>query len=193
MVIVYRGFGVAVPILLAICAGGLSLLFTDTRLGNLDYVGWTFIIGGGLSVLPGLAALGDEERPWWHHSFFFLPIIVWSVGLVAGGIGMVLTYDGAADRIVGKWAYNGCVKTCPDGFDDRMQGLTLDIGEEEVRVGDGKPRAYEITKESENFVEWKYEDDGSFERNHLVGDDRFDGVITVGKSDVRVRFKRLKS
>ena len=193
MVVVYRGMGVAIPVLLVISAGVLAFFFDDTRLGNLEYVGWAIIITGGLSVLPGLAAFGDEEGKWWHHSFFFVPILAWSVVFLAAGIYFVSTYVSPAERIRGTWEFSKCTEKCPDGFADRMSGLKLYIGESDVRVGEGKKREYELTEQSQNFVAWKYKDDGSTERSYLMGDDKFMGVITSGGKDIRVVFARVTS
>ena len=84
--IVWRGMGIALPILLLISGGVLSLFFDDTRIGNPSYLGWTLLLTALLSVLPALAAFGDDENGWTHHTLFFVPIALWVVGFLVGGV-----------------------------------------------------------------------------------------------------------
>lgn len=89
MVIFWRGMG----ILALILPVGLGLLcrwiFKSDTAGNIG-----LIIGGALVFLIGLGAMmpSDEEKQqgvktkMWHHTFFFLPMFLWGLAAIGGGI-----------------------------------------------------------------------------------------------------------
>lgn len=96
MVIVWRGLGIAVPIVVAIAAAIASLFFDDTRLGNAQYVGWTFVGAAVPVLLVGLASFGGEDkRAWLGHTFFLVPMLLWFPILLGGGIYLVLGTEDA--------------------------------------------------------------------------------------------------
>ena len=55
--IIWRGFGIVVPIVLLISAWITSYWFEDTRVGNTSYLGWTLLWAGIVLILAALAAL----------------------------------------------------------------------------------------------------------------------------------------
>jgi len=106
MVIVWRGLGIAVPILLAISAAVMSLFFDDTRLGNAPYVGWSLVAASVPVLLVGLASLagddddGEREQSkggWLQHTLFLIPVVAWFPMMLGGGIYLV-TRDGDASE-----------------------------------------------------------------------------------------------
>jgi hypothetical protein len=97
MVIIYRGLGVLVPIVLFISGWIVSFWYKDTRIGNPDFMGWTLFYTAIVSLLLGFATFGAGEEqtaangqriPKKRAHFFFIPIIFW--GPIFGGISAFL-------------------------------------------------------------------------------------------------------
>ena len=85
--IIWRGFGLMVPIVFGICAWIVSYWYDDTTLGNPSYMGWSLFYTSIVLLLPGLALFADkdeEDGRKRYHDFFFVPILFWSLGL--GGL-----------------------------------------------------------------------------------------------------------
>ena len=103
MVFIWRGAGIAVPIITFICGWIVSYSFDDTRLGNLDFTGWIFIWSGIINTVLGilllLAGAGQaaEEREEGQrkakHDFFWLPVWIWGIAFIGLGIYFVNTYE----------------------------------------------------------------------------------------------------
>jgi hypothetical protein len=97
MVIIYRGLGILVPIVLLIAGWIVSFWYKDTRIGNPDFMGWTLFYTAIVCLLLGIGAYGagEEERAAngqrvakKRPHFFFVPIIFW--GPIFGGISAFL-------------------------------------------------------------------------------------------------------
>lgn len=96
MVIIYRGLGILVPIVLFIVGWIVSFWYKDTRIGNPDFMGWTLFYTAIVCLLLGLATFGTEtettaggqqvakKRP----HFFYIPIIFW--GPIFGAVSAYL-------------------------------------------------------------------------------------------------------
>lgn len=107
MVIIFRGAGIVVPIVLFITGWIVSFWYKDARIGNPDFMGWTLFYTAIICLLLGLAFLGGDKetneqgqrvsKPWPH--FFFIPIILW--GPIFGGISayLLLGSGKAADPV----------------------------------------------------------------------------------------------
>ena len=86
--LIWKGFGIIVPIIFFITGWICSYFFEDTRLGNFAYIGTIMLF----SALPvGLIGLGmsqpDEDgTPAKQHSFFFLPVAWWGLIFIVGGV-----------------------------------------------------------------------------------------------------------
>lgn len=93
MVLIYRGLGIAVPIVLFITGWIVSFWFKDTRIGNPDFMGWTLFYTAILCLLLGLATFGGKDKngnpiPKNKHHFFYIPIVFWA--LIFGGVSAYL-------------------------------------------------------------------------------------------------------
>ena len=95
MVFVWRGFGIMVPIVFAICAWITSYWFEDLRLGNSVFVGWSMFWASIPLTLVGLGTLMKPEpdengkvEVTGPNDFFWIPIIIW--GLVFLGTSIYL-------------------------------------------------------------------------------------------------------
>lgn len=96
MVLIFRGAGIVVPIVLFIAGWIVSFWYKDSRIGNPDFMGWTLFYTAIVCLLLGLAFLGGEEetneqgqrtrKPRPH--FFFIPVILWAP--IFGGISAYL-------------------------------------------------------------------------------------------------------
>ena len=104
MVLIFRGAGIVVPIVLFITGWIVSFWYKDSRIGNPDFMGWTLFYTSIICLLLGLAFLGGDEetneqgqrtrKPRPH--FFFIPVILW--GPIFGGISAYLLLgSGKAD------------------------------------------------------------------------------------------------
>lgn len=99
MVIVWRGLGIAVPILAGIAAVIMSYFFDDTRLGNAPYIGWSLISASVPVLLVGLASLSSGEEGeqgtggWLQHTLFLIPVIAWFPIMLGGGIYLLMGED----------------------------------------------------------------------------------------------------
>ncbi len=91
MAIIWRGFGIVVPIAVVLSGLILSIWHEDRRIVNYTYSGWTFFIAA-LVLLPIGIALFKPRRTQSEpdengqvtvkvtkHDFFYIPIVVWSV------------------------------------------------------------------------------------------------------------------
>lgn len=93
MIIIYRGLGILVPIVLFIAGWIVSFWFKDTRIGNPDFMGWTLFYTAIVCLLLGLATFGGTDRngnpiPKNKHHFFYIPIVFWA--LIFGGVSAYL-------------------------------------------------------------------------------------------------------
>lgn len=94
MVFIWRGAGIIVPIFFFVAAWLTSYSFEDTRFGNSSYLGWTMIWSGIASlVIGGLLAASNmkdpetgEKPPKSYHDFMWIPVWIWGIVLIAGGI-----------------------------------------------------------------------------------------------------------
>jgi hypothetical protein len=89
--LVWRGFGIIVPIIVVITGLLVSWISgdPDTRLGNPTLTGWTALISGILIFLLGLGLRGNGEEKDAEgntvkkkHDFFWIPVFIW--GLILG-------------------------------------------------------------------------------------------------------------
>jgi len=100
MVIVWRGAGLIVPGTFLICGWIVSYFYTDTRLGNPSFIGWTFFYTGLALLLPGIAMFGtknEDGTPRRKHDFFFIPVIFWSFLLLIGSTVILLSRSSSGD------------------------------------------------------------------------------------------------
>jgi len=93
MVIIYRGLGILVPIVLFIAGWIVSFWFKDTRIGNPSFMGWTLFYTAIVCLLLGLGTFGGTDEngnpiPKNRHHFFYIPIIFWA--LIFGGLSAYL-------------------------------------------------------------------------------------------------------
>jgi hypothetical protein len=95
--LVWRGFGIIVPIVFVLTGLLVSWLSgdKDATLGNANFIGWTSLWSGIVLTLIGLPLLsGTEEKDDQgnvykkKHDFFWIPVIVW--GVVLGGLSAYL-------------------------------------------------------------------------------------------------------
>ena len=101
MVFIWRGAGIAVPIITFICGWIVSYSFDDTRLGNLDFTGWMLIWSGIVNAVLGILLLlannaeplPGEEIKKAKHDFFWLPVWIWGIAFIGLGIYFVNTYE----------------------------------------------------------------------------------------------------
>jgi hypothetical protein len=102
MVIVWKGIGIIVPILLVAIGYIVSLFYEDKTLGNTNLLGWAFFYSSIIFILVGLAvALPSEEEKsktgkkltLWRHTFFFLPILFWGLIFLILCIYLLLIYN----------------------------------------------------------------------------------------------------
>ncbi|MEI6312151.1 MAG: hypothetical protein WCP57_07835 [Bacteroidota bacterium] len=107
--IIWRGFGIIVPIIFLIIGFIICFFFDgmNTKFSNPNYLKWT----AGISSLPilllGLGTLFDFEKKelanktgfkrfWfyckqpWNHHFMFVPIFVWGLILIITSICLFL-------------------------------------------------------------------------------------------------------
>ena len=101
MPLIWRGLGIAVPIIFFITGWIVSFWFGEgeTTLGNSSFIGWTAMYSGIVILLLGLAMLGagggEDGEPKKKHDFFYLPIFVW--GLLLGALSLyLLVFTGKA-------------------------------------------------------------------------------------------------
>ncbi len=93
MALIWRGFGIAIPILIGIAALILSFFYDDTRIGNFQYTGWVLIAAGIPTILVALITFGGDEEDggessgsWTDHALFYVPVALWVPILIGGGI-----------------------------------------------------------------------------------------------------------
>ena len=101
MVFIWRGFGLIVPIVAAICAWIVGYWFDDHSVGNKSYSGWVSFYTAIVLLLPGLAMLGgtpEEDGTKKKHDFFFIPVLFWA--LIFGGLSVfcLFTRDSEPDE-----------------------------------------------------------------------------------------------
>lgn len=88
--LIWKGAGIAVPIIVFICGWISSFWFEDTRLGNLPFIGLAFLIACIPVGLIGLGLSGSKDengnKVGGGHSFFFIPVAWW--GLILAGAGV---------------------------------------------------------------------------------------------------------
>lgn len=100
MVFIWRGFGIAVPIIFFLSAWITSYWFEDTRLLNSGYIGWSMLWAGIVLIFFALASFGetvDENgQPTGkkaYNDFFWIPIWLWSLGFIGGSIYLINTAE----------------------------------------------------------------------------------------------------
>ena len=175
--IVWRGIGIAVPLLLVVAGFITSTFVPNPRLGNFEFVGWMLLIGAGLSLVPAAISFAGKEAKWTHHTLFFIPVALWVPLLaVGGGAALVLKSPPASELAVGRWELDRC-NDCPPALAQSVQDMTLDIGAGDVAVGDGPRRSYTLVVDNFPILRWRYDDDGSEEAMRFMGDDRFLGNL----------------
>jgi len=97
---IWRGAGIAVPIIFFICGWIVSYWFEDTRLGNPDFMGWTSFYAGIVTLLAGVVILGMGSEPKKlepgevpvrvRHDFFWIPVLIWGVILLGLSIYLLI-------------------------------------------------------------------------------------------------------
>jgi hypothetical protein len=100
MVFIWRGFGIAVPIIFFLSVWITSYWFEDTKLVNAALIGWSMLWAGIVLILFGLASHGetldDNGQPTGEKSyndFFWIPIWIWSLGFIGGSIYLINKAD----------------------------------------------------------------------------------------------------
>lgn len=93
MVIIFRGLGILVPIVLFISGWIVSFWFKDTRIGNPSFMGWTLFYTAIVCLFLGLVTFGGTDEngnpiPKNKHHFFYIPIVFWA--LIFGGVSAYL-------------------------------------------------------------------------------------------------------
>jgi hypothetical protein len=100
MVFFWTGARIVVLIFLFISAWLTSYAFEDTRFGNGSYMGWTliwasiptvllfFIIKGWPESEPAPGEIPSKSSHW-SHSFMFIPVAIWPVILLGGGLYLI--------------------------------------------------------------------------------------------------------
>ena len=98
MVFIWRGFGIAVPIIFFISGWITSYWFEDTRLLNTAYIGWTMLWAGLALIIFSLASLGEKldenGQPIGqkvYNDFFWIPTWIWCLGFIGGSIYLINT------------------------------------------------------------------------------------------------------
>ncbi|MFT5823186.1 MAG: hypothetical protein ACI8ZM_004446 [Crocinitomix sp.] len=96
MVFVWRGFGIAVPIVFFLSVWITSYWFEDTKLLNAALIGWSMLWAGITLVLFALASFGNtldengeptDKKS--YNDFFWIPIWIWSLGFILGSIYLI--------------------------------------------------------------------------------------------------------
>lgn len=82
-----------VPIVLVIVGWIVSFWFTDTRIGNPPFMGWTLFYTAIVCFFLGIATFGGKDGngnpiPKNRHHFFYIPIVFWA--LIFGGLSAYL-------------------------------------------------------------------------------------------------------
>lgn len=195
MVFVWRGLGLGV--LLGAAAVGFSLayfVYDDPTLGNLSWLGWTCIGTAVISLLVALASFGGEEEGGWaKHHVFFIPVVFWPLILGGAGAWALVSYDPPSNHIQGSWVAKRCYGTCPAGTMERLEGFTLDIGPDSVAAAGGEPRTFEIEKDEDSIVLWRYTDDDSTELMRVLGPDEVVGQFEEADGTAySIAFERTK-
>ena len=87
--IVWRGAGILVPIVLLISGWLTSYWFEDTRLGNPEYMAWTLLWSGIVVTIFGMGAWPLSKDPQTgklryigNNDFLWIPMFVWGVGFL---------------------------------------------------------------------------------------------------------------
>jgi hypothetical protein len=100
MVFFWRGAGIFVLIFFLICAWLTSYAFVDTRLGNGSFIGWSmvwtaiptiilyFVIKNWPESEPAPGEIQTKSTHW-GHSFMFIPVIIWPVVFLGGGLYLI--------------------------------------------------------------------------------------------------------
>jgi hypothetical protein len=96
MVFIWRGFGLAVPIVFFLSCWITSFWIENPKLGNAPFIGWSMLWAGITLAFFALASFGetlDENgEPTGkkaYHDFFWIPIWAWCLGFVAGSIYLI--------------------------------------------------------------------------------------------------------
>lgn len=89
--LIWKGGGIIVPILILLSGWISSYWFEDTRLGNAPFIGLTFLIACLPVLLIGLGLNAPSEDENGNmvkkgHSFFFIPVYIWGIILTGAGI-----------------------------------------------------------------------------------------------------------
>jgi hypothetical protein len=153
MPLVWRGFGIVVPIIFVLTGLLVSWISgdPDTRIGNPSFLGWTSMISGILLFLLGLVTWGGTEQQDAQgntvrkkHDFFYVPILIW--GVLLGGLSVYLlvfavkaqkpaetSSTGAADSLAAAGTEKPATRTV-NFYNPTQETLTALVGDE---MGDG--------------------------------------------------------
>jgi hypothetical protein len=99
MTFVWRGAGIIVVILVAICGWITSYWFDDFTLKNTDWLGWTFFYSGILLTLIGgalAASPAEEGKAKAKNDLFWIPVWAWGLLMVGLCVYWLLISDGPA-------------------------------------------------------------------------------------------------
>lgn len=89
--LVYRGSGLFVPFYIGICMWIVGIWFPKRTFHDVSFTAWVFLAAAVITALHALRLLLQQRRfagdatarqspeNIWSHSFFFLPVIAWSV------------------------------------------------------------------------------------------------------------------
>ncbi len=182
MVFVWRGLGLGVLLAAAAIGFGLAyFVFDDPTLGNLSWLGWTCVGTAVITLLLALATFGGdgEDSGWTKHHVFFIPVVFWPLILGGAGAWCLMSYDPPSNHLPGEWVAKRCYGECPEGTMASLEGFTLSITKDTVAAAGGEPRTFEIEKDEDAIVLWRYTDDDSTELMRVLGPDevvgQFDG------------------
>lgn len=160
MVIVWRGIGIAVPIVLVIVGIINSYFFEDARFGNGYYMGWNMFWS---SLVLGLVALGikggeSEERELEpgeiyqpaKHDFFWIPVWVWAAVFFGWGLYLVFTATDTSENTY-DYDYSETISGIPEGVSNERKINFWNPQEDSVTVNttyaeDGSHRMTETIK-----------------------------------------------
>lgn len=197
LIIPFRGKGVVVLPLLVLAAVAMWFVFDDPTLGHRGWLGGTLLTAGGLCLVPAVLSLrGGLRHALTQHWFAYLPLVIWTVLLLALGSWLLATYQPprhvpGAPRLVGRWTFERCAAGCSADLTTQLTGMTLDIAPDRVTSGTSV-RAYDVIVDRGDLVRWRYRDDGSEEPMQVLSDERFVGeIVQPGQLPARVVFRRV--
>src|SRR5690606_11300858 len=130
--IIWRGLGILVFVILFISGWIMSYYFEDTRLGNGSFMGWSMLCSVVPTLLLYLAVIKynikvkdltpgeiptEKSKVFTGHSFFFIPVVFWlPIFLV---LGLILVIRSAPDSSEEEIANNATEKSSEN---DKLKG-----------------------------------------------------------------------